>query len=336
MRFRGDTLALGACLVQRNLVPGDEPGSFRSHTRVAQLERGCAWFAGHRIDDLVAGLRHESGLELADDDCSDIVRAPSGWRERTSDEDRQRREAHAYVHSGDVARRAAGASTLARLELDDRAPWVEEAVVAWELHDSGGADLAFAGLCVHELRWLRLAHDKLASRLLAFLWFLASENANILPIARRAGPEPDFAEDPRVVPNEMAAAAAGIRRRSRSTWLGPARLMHLAETTRDPKQQASYLLRAGMVLGQHYGSGWKRDKLEDALALMGRSVQLLDGHDMPKSRALALSQCAGVEDLLGRAERADFLRAEALELLDDGYGGYLDTTLGELLAEKLG
>jgi len=334
MRFRGDVLALGACLVQRNMIP-ETPGAFRSHTRAAQVEPGWAWFTGHRVDELIQGLRDESGLQLIDDECPDLVRAPSDWRERTSDEDRQRREAHAYVDSGDPARRAAGASTLARLELADRGPWVEEAVVAWEIHEGAGADLAFAGLCVHELRWLRLAHDKLAPRLLAFLWWLASDNANLLPIARRVGAKPDVFDDPKSVPNEMAAAAAGIRRRSRSQWLGPARLLHRADHTRDPKQQASLLLRAGMGLMQRYGSGWRPERVEDAVAVIGRAVQLLDANDMPKSRALALAHCAEAEDALGHADRAEFLRAEALDLLDDGYGGYLDQSLGEALVAKL-
>ena len=335
MRFRGDTLALGACLVQRNLLPSEEPGHFKGHTRLAHVEPGWAWFAGHRVEELIAGLRDEAGLTLVEEDCTDLVRAPTDWRERISDEDRQRREAHVYVESGDPARRAAGASTLARLELADRGPWVEEAVVGWEMHDTGGADLAFASLCVHELRWLRLAHDKLAPRLLGFLWWLASQNANLLPIARRAGDRPPFEEDPRELPNEMAAAAMGIRRRSRASWVGPARLLAQAEASRDTKVQASRLLQAGIVLVQRYGSGWRRERLEDARDLMGRAVQLLDPNDMPKSRALALAQCAEAEDALGEAERAQFMRAEALDLLDDGYGGYLDQRLGEILEEKL-
>ena len=336
-------------------MPAAGNGRFASPTRAALVveapEGTLVVLSGDRVNDFHAGLRGEAGLPLFPDQrlarmisggSLDVwrVNKPRDWRDRLAGEDRQRREAHIYVQSDIAARRCAGASTLARLDLADRGPWVEDAVIAWQQDTSSGADLSFAGLCTHELRWLREAQDKLAPRLLGFLHAMAGENANLAPIALAAGPRPDLDEDAdellERVPNELAAAAAGIRRRKRATWVGPGRLLAEANATVDTRKKASAMLRAGLVLARRYASGWRKERLEDAVELIGQAVKLLEPHDMPKTMAFALARSAEVWDMLEESELSRFDRERALDLLDDGHGGVLDEGLAQELNELLG
>ena len=299
--------------------------------------------AGYRIDELVDGLRLEAGLPLLDaegfldDDGRYQVGLPSDWRERTEDEERQRREAHAYLDSGDPGRRVAGASTLARLELFDRGPWVEEAVVAWERCQGGRGDLPMLGLCSHELRWLLVAKDKLAPRLMGFMWAVADQNHNVAAIAQRQGTRPLLMESDQEllerVPRELAGAAAGLRRRERAGFAGFPRYADELEHCNDPRQRAVLLLQASDVLLQRYGSGWRPGRVEDIGELLQEALTLLPGARNPKSRAYALYRLAEVRQLLGLGELAQFARDEALDLLDDGQGGYLDAALAAALRD---
>ncbi|MCP4915532.1 MAG: hypothetical protein GY913_01285 [Proteobacteria bacterium] len=344
------------CLFQRNVfpVPAAGPGRFASPTRAVLVveapEGTIVIISGERVNDFHAGLRGEAGLPLFPDQRlarvisggsleAWRVNRPRDWHDRIAGEDRQRREARIYVQSDIPARRCAGASTMARLDLADRGPWIEDAVVAWEQDTSGNADLSFAGLCIHELRWLREAQDKLAPRLHAFLFALAGQNHNLMPIAMSAGPCPELDESPdellERVPNEMAAAAAGIRRRKRAAWVGPGRLLAEANATTDTRKKAGAMLRAGLVLARRYSSGWRRERLEDAVELIGQAVKLLESHEMPKTIAFALARSAEVWDMLEETELAQFDRERALDLLDDGEGGLLDAELAEELRSLL-
>jgi hypothetical protein len=344
--FEGDPLALDVCLQQRNLLPHG-PGRWRSRTRVACLEPtpegDVLLLAGYRIDELVDGLRLEAGLPLIDAEGflpgqeRFEVGLPSDWRERTTDEDRQRREARTYCESGDPGRQVAGASTLARLELFDRGPWVEEAVVAWERCVGGRGDLAMLGLCSHELRWLQAARDKLTPRLLGFMWAISAQNAQVASIAQRLGPRPDLDETNEQllerVPRELAAAAAGLRRRERAGYAGfPRYAAELAECE-DTQRQAALLVQACDVLMRRYGSGWMPGRIEEIGDLLEQALSLLHAERSPKSRAYALYRLAEVRRLLGLVELAQFAREEALDLLDDGQGGYLDQRLAQAIQD---
>ena len=347
--FEGDPRALDVCLQQRNLVPHG-PGRWRSGTRVALLEPtpegDVLMLAGYRIDELVDGLCLEAGLSLIDaegflpDQDRYEVGLPSDWRERTTDEDRQRREARTYCESGVPGRQVAGASTLARLELFDRGPWVEEAVVAWERCVGGRGDLPMLGLCSHELRWLQAGHDKLAPRLIGFMWAVSDHNANVSAIAQRQASRPMLAESPAElrerVPRELAAAAAGLRRRERSGYAGFPRYAYELSRCEDTQRQAALLVQACDVLMRRYGSGWMPGRIEEIGDLLEQAVTLLRGDRNPKSRAYALYRLAEIRRLLRKGELAQFAREEALDLLDDGQGGCLDASLAQAILDDAG
>jgi hypothetical protein len=351
-RHARSSRALECALLQRGLkaVEG-APGRWQGGPRVAfthplRKNRELLVLAGHRVDELARGLIHEACLPLSDGrdavEEQGLLEAtqvglPKRWRELKRAEEEQIEEALVGMASEDHPRRTASAATLARLEMLDRGPWVEHAVVSWEL---GGykADLAFSSLCQYEMAWLRVARDPLADRVLGLMWALSENNWAIEPIARRAGPKPDLGIPAQTlaeqVPTELAAAACGVPTRHRRAFKGAASYEAMIRSQEDPAMQAVVALRAVGEILPRYASGWHKPRLDQLRELALQATNHF-GAEHPKMRALALASLADVEDAAGMDVSAEPLRRQALVVLRQPDGHFRDEGLAKRLKGRL-
>lgn len=308
--------------------------------------------AGHRVDELAEGLRLEAGLPLVPGANAALelgrkrggglevfrVGLPGRWRQLIRAEQEQIEEATAALDSKDAARTTAAASTLARLEFFDRGPWVELAVVCWE-QAGYAADLALASLCLHELRWLRVARDPLAERVVAFLWALSDNNWSVEAIARRCGPRVDLGVHPQTlaeeVPTELAAAACGVPTRQRRHWRGAASFEAMLQAQSDPRMRAVVALKAVQGILPRYISGWNPARLSQLRLLAMQATDEFGPEHHPKMRALAMASLADIEGAAGDEAKADGLRRQALRLLRLPDGRFRDEGLAKQLKGRL-
>lgn len=314
---------LGVALVQRGMRPMEGDGHrWRSTMRAVYARslpdssRMLVVLAGNRKEELLQGLQLEAGLlirpgddvagRLESDELQHPERVwhiglPSNWRSVCDGEARQIAEARERIRSRYPDRRCSGASTLARLQLMDRGPWVEEAIVSWEA-SSGRGDLAIATLFAHELSWLRMAKDPLARPLHRFLWALAQDREAVQVLLSDLGDPPKLSAEQRStllaqVPAQVAAAAMGVHPERREGFAGEARYREALNQIQDMSTRAALRVEAADVLLEMYGSGWNVPRLEGVLELLQAALtQFADGQPTSKARTLIL-QARALEGL---------------------------------------
>ncbi|MCB9763355.1 MAG: hypothetical protein H6739_26550 [Alphaproteobacteria bacterium] len=353
--------ALGIALTQRGfeVLQGDLL-RWRSPLRIAFLlpipgdSRDLVVFAGHRMTELVEALVHESRLPLVSgDELADAVvprefksreRAwhiglPSNWTDLCEGEDRQRVEAITAFESRYSERRAAGAATLARLEIFDRGPWVERAVVAWE-ESSGGGDISIAALLLHELTWLAQSGDPLADPVRALLHLMVTEREGLVAVVRGV-PRPTSAAGlsrqylMEQVPTMVAAAAAGVPPDRREGYAGPGRYESALRTVQDSNTRAALRVEAAQVMLARYDSGWNPRALEEVIVLLDDALYNYPAGGHPIARAQALILLSRARRGLGDGDAARALLEEAGQLIVDERGLPRDEKLAREILSRL-
>ncbi len=353
--------ALDIALRQRSLAPVEGPqlrwaGPMRSAMAVP-LRRGgydLVALVGHRMEDLAQGLRLEAGLPLepgeahagdaAPEGVSQAERSwyvglPSNWRDQIANDERQLHEARAFLESRFPERRVAGASTLARLEPFDRARWVEHGVVAWE-ESSGRADLAFAGLLMHEHSWLHAADDPLAPKVHALLWHLGEQDQTVSPLARKIGLRPSVASIggqrlSQEVPAEVAAAAAGLPPDRREGYAGEARYLLALEQIQDVPTRADLRVEAAEAMLARYGSGWNPARLHEIIETWLNPALQSYGNKRTGSRAQALLLLGRAWGGLGDAAKRRQALEDAARVAVDERGRPVDADLARAILAEL-
>ncbi|MCB9745972.1 MAG: hypothetical protein H6740_25580 [Alphaproteobacteria bacterium] len=348
-------------LRQRGLEAQSHPkGRWSSDLRVAYLKElpDKDWLlvlAGHRVEELSEGLRFEARVPMraAEEDATVLepegvenpqviwhMGLPKNWRDRCDGEERQRVEAHASLESKLPERRCSGASALARLELLDRAPWVERAVVFWE-ESEGRADLPLMTLFMRELDWLQAAEDPIVDSLLALMHLLAQENASLQALVHEL-PQPRSAfghsreQLLETVPTEVAAAAAGLAPAGRKGYAGPGRYEAALRQVQDTTTRAALRVEAAQVMLERYEGGWSPTALHDVSDLLRDTLYFYADGRNPVGRAGALVLMARTQTAMGDKDSARKSLEEAAECVIDERGLPRDPDLAQEILKRLG